>query len=145
MIKNIEPLRSAFFGLSAHQYQQFNATVPGILRPADLESPALWVNVASKLQVHDEIRAIADDSSFYAQLLVTFVNGTDVRVKVVFGVEFEGMQEEVEDNAPYFCKQRGPLKWCIVKRSTGENVKKMMPTRLFAEKELSDYVRAMNS
>lgn len=140
-----ESLRPADFGLISHKVTQFSATVSGQLKKVDLEDPNLWVNVANKMIMGSEIRCLADDMSFIAYGICTFAQGSTAKIKIISmhkldSVDYEEMSGESGD---YECKLRGPKKWCIVQRSTGDVIKDGMATQLIAMKELKDYEQAL--
>lgn len=141
----VDPVRRGDFGLSTHRSQRFDATVPGTLTKADLENGDLWSLVSPQIGEGAEIRVLADDFSFVATLLVTFVKGTDVRTKIVQHVKLEDVDQEALHNqaGDYEVKLCGTKKWCIRKRDDGTIVKQDMATQVEALKELEDYERAL--
>lgn len=143
--KKLEPLRRGDFGLAGHRYQQFDATVKSDLTLKDLENPELWVNVATKVNPGDEIRVRAEDDSFVALLHVTYSVGSQIRLKLVYGTELEAVDYDAmhESSSVYELKMRGPKKWCIIQKETGDIVKELIPTQLEAQKELADLERAL--
>lgn len=146
-LKSVAPLRVGDFGLMAHAYQQFSATVPCKLPPEVLEDPKFWGHVAGKITVGSEVRVLSDDCAFRAVLLCKYAHGTDVRMQVVDYkdldvVDYDNIDQQVKS---HIVKQRGIKKWCIVKVSSGEVVKDMIPTQAEAHKELNEYLRALAS
>ncbi len=143
----IESLRPADFGLISHKVTQFSATVPGKLNKDDLENTDLWVNVANKMVMGNEVRCLADDMSFIAYGICTFAQGSIAKIKIIAmhkldEVDYEELSGEAAD---YECKLRGSKKWCIVQRSTGDIIQEGMATQLIAMKELKDYEKALRS
>lgn len=143
----IDPLRTDEFGLVTHRVTQFDANVPGHTSKEDLESPEFWVNVANKLIMGSEIRCLADDMSFVAYGICTFVQGSTAKIKINVIHKLDQVNyDDYDSNAgAYETKLRGPKKWCIVKSTTGEVIKEDMPTKAIAEKELEDYQKALRS
>jgi hypothetical protein len=141
------PLKPAEFSLFEHSTRKFNATVPGGSSEEDLENPDLWVNCAQKMEMGDEVRCLADDMSFVAYGICTFVQGSVAKIKIIAGYELDAVDyEAVADEASNFeCKQRGPKKWCIINKKNGDIVKEMIPTQLQAMKELADYQKALRT
>lgn len=141
----MKPISPNQFGLTIHKMQQFSATVPGDLDVIGITDPELWTNVAPQCRPGDMIWVDADDYSFTARLKVTYSAGQRIRVVVMEFKQLEVIDavKEVDENAPYFIKQRGPKKWCIIERTTGDVKKELIPTQLDAYKELDDYVRAL--
>lgn len=142
----MNPIKPIDFQLAEHRYRRFDCIVSSDTNKKDLENSALWVNVAPQLKMFDEVRVIADDHSFMAKLLVTFTQGTDARLKLLYGVDLED-ESDVEVETPpskYEIKQKGQLKWCIVNNETGENIKTNIPKKSEAQRELEDYITALN-
>jgi hypothetical protein len=119
----VNPLRPSEFGLITHTVRQFNASVPGNLTIQELEDPALWVNVANKLEMTAEVRILADDMSFIAYGICTYAQGTTAKIKIISRHKLDEVDtDEVIDEADdYITKLRGPKKWCIVKKSLPVN------------------------
>ena len=140
------PIKPMSFQLAEHRYRRFDCFVPANTDKKDLENPALWVNVAPQLRMFDEVRVISDDHSFMAKLLVTFTQGTDARLKLIYGVDLEDESDTAEEPIPskYEIKQKGQLKWCIVNNETGENIKTNIPKKSEAQRELEDYLAALH-
>jgi hypothetical protein len=92
----------------------------------------------------DEVRAIAEDHSFVAYLIVTFSQGTDARLKVVGGADLVGDEEIDIPTSKYEVKLRGKLKWCIKNTDTGEFIKKDIPKESDAYRELEEYLTALS-
>lgn len=143
----IQPLKTTDFGLDIHQYRRFSATVPGNLKPEDLENPTLWSHVAPQIQDGDEVRAVADDRSFVVYLICTFSRGSQIRLKTLVGYELESVDHDLSNNlqGEFEIKLRGPKKWCIVSKVTGEVIKEGIPTQSLAMRELEEHYRAMAS
>lgn len=142
-----DPIKTSDFGLAVHTMQSFTATVPGSLKPEDLENPALWVHVAPQLQIGSEVRVLADDQSFVAYLICTFRAGSLARMKTMHGYELEQVDYDALDNqtGDLIIKQRGVKKWCIIQQSTGEVIKEGIANQSKAMRELEDYQRALAS
>lgn len=144
--KKIDPLRPVDFGLVQHSIRQFNANVSGNMTQNDLENPDLWVNIANKMEIGSEVRCLADDMSFVASGICTYAYGSTVKLKIINFTKLD-LVKNVEDdtNSDYEVKNRGPKKWAIVQKSTGDVIKDMIPTQLEAMKELQDYQKALSS
>lgn len=138
-------IKTSDFGLAEHRFRTFEAIVPGTTTNEQLVESETWSHIAGQLQPGDEIRVRAEDDSFVARLYVTYRQGTDTRVFVIYRAQLEVVDPNIilDENAPYFVKLRGIKKWCLVKRDTGEVVKEMIPTQKQAHQELDDYVRAL--
>ena len=143
--KKIEPLRRGDCGFAHHRYQRYDATVKPGTTKEQLVDPELWVNVATPMNPGDEIRVRADDDSFTALLHVTYSVGNKVRLKLIYLAELDEVDydEMHESTSDYEIKMRGQMKWCIVQKSTGDVIKELIPTKLEAEKELDQLLKAL--
>lgn len=141
--KLISPVNNRDFGLADHKYRSFNCVVPAGTKREDLESPLLWVHVANQIREFDEVRVVAEDHSFVAKLICTFSLGTDCRMKVMSGVDLE-VQDLVDmPNGKYEIKLHGAKKYVIRNAETGDIIKENLPTKVEAQRELDDYVKAL--
>lgn len=138
---NLEPLKPANLKLSQHVYQTHSVDVKSEYGEY-LCQPKLYEHVAAKLRVGDEIRLLSNNHSFVATVIVTFVKGTDVRVKLLQKVDLDNVEAESESSG-YESKYRGPKKWSIIKTSTGEVVMEDIPTKEECETIKAEYVNAM--
>lgn len=147
--EKISPIRlgGGSFGAIQHEVPRFGATVPGTLTKDDLEDPDLWVHVARNMTMGCDIRCIADDMSFVAFGTCTFAQGSMVKIKIYSFNELDVVDyDSVSDEASKFIvKLRGPRKWCIVNNETGEVVKEDIADKATAERELSDYHKALRA
>ena len=145
MANKIEPLRRGECGLAHHKYQRYDATVKQGTEKGDLTNPDLWVNVAAPFNAGDEIRVRCEDDSFTALLYVTFSVSNKVRLKMIYFVELEDVDHDKlsEGLSDYQVKLCGAKKFCIQQISTGEFIKENIPTKLEAEKELDDLLKAL--
>lgn len=143
----IDPVRPAMFGADTHVVRRFNATVSGKLTRKDLENPKLWSLVAKHFTMGDtELRMMADDFSFLAYGIVTYAQGTTAKVNVYAFYKLDEVDhsEVVDPLDDYITKMMGPKKWCIVKASTGEIIKELIPTQVDAARELAEYKRVLS-
>lgn len=144
MVKT-EPLNSASFGFSSHHYQELSATVPEGVGKEQLQDPKFWSNVRSKIRAHDQIRVVAEDSSYYALVLVTAVSGSLIYTKVLFDVTLDqaDLLEATEGQSRYVVKLCGPKKWCVIDTTSDTKIKEGITQRSLAERELEEYLRAL--
>jgi len=143
----VNPLRPSDFGLIEHAVRRFNAVVSGELSKDDLEDVDLWVNCANKMEMGSEVRCIADDMSFVAFGICTFVEGSTAKLKIysmneLDAVDYDKLSGEAGD---YEAKLCGSKKWCIRKLSDGSVVKEGMATQLECLRELEDYKKALRA
>jgi hypothetical protein len=141
----ISPINTADFGADTHRVNRFSADVPGSYTIKDLENPDAWVNVAKNMSMGCEVRCLADDMSFVAYGVCTFVQGSIAKVKInsfhkMDLVDPDSMGDAASD---FEVKLRGPKKWSIVNKRSGDVVKEGIDTQLNAMRELEDYRKAL--
>ena len=144
-MSKIDPVKPAEFQLAEHRFRRFDCFVPAGLKNKDLEDPALWVHVAPQMKQFDEVRAIAEDHSFVAYLMVMFSQGSDARLKIVNGADLDDVTEIESSNERYKVQLRGVKKYVLYDANTSEIIKENIPTKAKAYKELEDYVLALRS
>lgn len=145
-MNKLVPLVRTNFGLADHSYRRFNAFVPPGTSKAELEHPDFWDFVSAQIRIHDEIRAVAEDSSFVAHLLVVAKAGTKVYTRVMWGTELDeaDLTEASQKQARYIVKMRGRKGWSIVDTETGDIVKENLSKRSLAERELEEFLTALS-
>ena len=89
---------------------------------ADIEDPAYWAHVASKLRPKARIEVYAEDDSFYAEYIVTSCDKTWAKVALLTYVDFTKVANVTEDQAKgiadgYEIAFRGPKKWSVLRKS----------------------------
>lgn len=138
----LSPLRRSDLVLAQHGYQQFTATIDAPLSKEEIVDPKLWVNVAGKVRMLDEIRVTDYNGSFVARLFVTYANGHDIRLKVVEHIVFE-VEDVPEADEQYFIKQRGTHKWCLMRKNFSDPIFSGIATKHEAEKQKAEYLAAL--
>jgi len=141
----LDPVKPSEFQLAEHRYQRHDCIVPAGTTNKDLENSDLWVNVAPRMRMFDEVRVIADDHSFVAYLIVLFSQGHDARLKIVGGAELESTDKIEAPKGKFDYKLQGAKKFVIFNVDTGEEIMSGIPTKLQAAKDLDDYERALRS
>ena len=141
----VAPLKPGKFGSGVHEFNTHNARIAGGTPVEVLTDGRFWSHVARKLTVGDEIRALAEDCSFRALLLVSYVRGTEVVVKLLAFTEVDAVDYDALNNVDsgYRLSEKGTLGWCIVKNTTGEIVKEGFANQALAARALTDYLKAM--
>lgn len=144
---SVDAIKPSAFGLASHKYTCHDAIVSGRKTEEQILQPTFWALVAFKLKAGDEIRVLADDCSFRAELLVTYAHGTEIRVVPLDFQELEEVDYTALDAkfGGYEIKLRGVRKWCVIKIESGEVVKDYIPTQAAAAKYLEEHLRAFAS
>lgn len=138
----IEPLKPSALEFGIHAYQQFSCRVPSGTTPEELLDPAFWVFVVTKMQIGAEIRVIPDDFAYRAQLLVTYTDSANIRLKMINYVELENVHVVQAGVAAkdYQLTMRGQQKWCVQRMSDGAFIKELIPTKQEAANWLDKYL-----
>lgn len=142
---NIAPLRPNQFKLAEHGYRRFSAVVKSADKDL-IEDPALWVNVAAKINIGDEVRILAEDMSWVAYAICLHSVGSQIKLKILSGYDLDSVTDDDGDlpDAPYIAKQRGQLKWCIQDTKTGQYVREGIATKAEAVKEIDELIKIMS-
>jgi hypothetical protein len=92
----------------------------------------------------DEIRAIAEDGSFVADLIVIYKFGNQVKVQVKQFTQLEQIDYSTESGmGRYSVKQRGQSKWCIVDSDSGAVIEQNIATQTLALKRLTEFLSTL--
>lgn len=116
----------------------------GVYTQADIVNPLLWVNVAQRCRVGDEIIARNAELTVYARLCVTYAQGSDLRLWVLQYVQMEAVADVEDASGRYETKMRGLKRWCVIDKSTGAVVFEDIPTKVEAMQRLADHERALS-
>lgn len=140
----LEAIRPADFALMAHKNQTFTCVLPTGVTKEDIENPELYVNIARKVAIADEIRVIAEDMSFVAWVIVTAAfGGSDIRVRVTHGCDLDDVEDLKMPEERYQIKMRGMKKWSIIDIRDGAIIKEGIATQKEAQNERDDYIKAL--
>ena len=125
--------------------RSYSVLVPTGMGKKELEKADLWDHVANSLQQYDEVRCLAEDGSFVANVIVTFKAGNKVLVKTTNFTELEVISYAEHSGMNRFeVKQRGPKKWCILDTKDGSVVHELIPTQSEAYKKLEEHIAIIN-
>ena len=139
------PIKPGEFGRAHHQYTTHNAVVPTGMGKDDLTRSELWDHVAAQLKMFDEVRAVAEDGSFVAELIVTFKHANKALLAVTNFTQLENISyEEQAGMDRYTVKQRGVKKWCIIDNDDGSVIHELIPTQAEAYKKLEEILAVLN-
>jgi len=123
-------------------YQSFNLLVDRDTDRADILKAEFWTIYAGSFSAGSEIRVIAEDNTWVMRLIVTHVDGTDIRVIQESFTELVKCKKSkpVVEIDGYEVKMRGKKKWCVIKQSDGTVVKDMIATKDEAIDALTEHV-----
>lgn len=139
------PLRPGDVMTQSHAFQLMNADIPVGVMVEDLTNPALWTNVASKLQPGAEIRCIAEDMSFRALVFVRYKNGHHLSVELLESKTFKGVGQDAIPSSEYTVEYiNNRYKWGFKDRD-GNWVRKDITSEAQAYKERDEHIKAMRN
>lgn len=103
---------------------RYTARIPQGVTMKELMDPAYWAHHAKDLRPDDEIRAMADDRSWMAHLIVLDCARTWARVGLLAHFNFAKTELSKSSEADmrafidaHEVKYRGPLKWSVLRRA----------------------------
>lgn len=126
--------QSSAFRNQWHAHPEFGTPIEALL------TPGYWAHVSAMLRRGDIISALAEDNSYYAELLV--LEAGKLFAKVVLKSKLEITSAQMSNIAipdGYEIKFRGPvLKWCVLR---GTDCLKDRVDKSTAEAWLADHLR----
>jgi len=142
---NIVPLKADHLEFGIHAYQQFSCRVPAGTTIDQLIHKDFWAFVISKIVIGAEIRVIPVDFAYRAQLLVTYTDGYNIRLKVISYIELDDVKPELLATTAqeYILVQRGQQKWCIQRKADSTYIKELIPTKADGVAWLDKYIASV--
>lgn len=135
------------FALAEHAGNRFRATPPYGVTFEQIQNPAYWAHIASRVKPGDIIDVLPEDMSFCAEMLVVSCNRLEVRVHTKHHSIIEAPKpEHMEDAAdPQFdVKWGGPVaKFRVIRKEDKKVVQDQFPTAGDARAWLVDYLKAL--
>jgi NMD protein affecting ribosome stability and mRNA decay len=144
----VQPLRAGNVVQQAdHQFNRYSCFVPASTTVEDLENHQFWVHYARSILPGAEIRALAEDHSFVAYLLVLSKSGNNLKVRCINFKEFERVEESLDQKHEGFeIKHVGGGNWNAINTTTGERVfPDNSDSQAKAAARLDEHMRALNS
>ena len=130
--------------LAVHAYRSLAVETPAGATPKDMESADFWTHIARSLQPGDEIRCLAEDSSYVATVFITLVVGNDVRARVTNFTDL-GELPDVEVGENYRIMNGGATGYWVKDMRTGDPVfdKKRFASARDARNAVETHLKAM--
>jgi len=136
-------IQRADLQLAGHSFSTHDVMISSEVDESNITDPKMWVNVAYKLKAGDQIRVVGDDYSFVSTLFVSFVQGSNVRLKVISFTKFESHIDD-EQIERLKVKSHGPKGFSIFDTVDNKTVREGIPTKKEAYNELELYIKAIN-
>ena len=143
-----EKLERDRFHLQEHIRADRVAIIPKELNPDDIENTAFWANVANQCRPFERIEARAEDGTWIAELVITEVARTFMRVKrlqLYTLTTADVAQTQVNIAIGYEVFWRGQHhKWAIKRLSDEEVVHNGEPTKEAADGWVREHLKAIS-
>lgn len=139
-----DPIKERYFKEQAFRQNTWIATPEKGVRLEDVLKPEFWANVAKLLRAPDKIIVMAEDKSFYCELVVFDSYATRAEVRVFGEPIFDDPAKRHIAESDYGVVDGGLNKrWTIIQKSDGRELKAdgTLHTREAAEIWLRDYLR----
>lgn len=128
-----------------HYRTRYAAIVDDGTTADDLQRPEFWCHVANKLRQMDVIEVLAEDSSYFAELLVLKTGIGFAKVLLLRKVDLEEHAPE-EDGGIVAVQWKGPhRKHAVIRKSDGEILKDSFATKVDAEIFARGYERTVSA
>jgi len=126
-----------------HANTRWGATIAPEHTLEDIKRPAFWSITAKRFTMGDIIDVRTEDSRFYAELYVTGVSDTGIKVQVMRHFSLDGHIEEDVETAGYKVVFKGPSwRFCVVRKIDDTVMVKNLPTKEAAALWLQDNSKA---
>lgn len=128
--KVVPALHPGFFSNADYVRTVYCATIPSGIEPEDLAKPEFWAHIGSQLRPWDRIDAIAEDGSYFAELLVLSATSTDAQVIILSKRKIAFVQKgEVDLLRDYEVSHTPATNWRVVRKTDRRTLKEGLPTR----------------
>lgn len=142
----MKKLAAARFALANGNREVWQARVePGTTLDEMLE-PSFWAHVAGKIDVRgfgSKIEVIAEDGSFYAELLVTYSTMREIRAVKLHWVDLERTDPLSMPDAPYIAEHKGFGKWRVLRTSDRTVARDGFNSKEDAQRWIDSHVKAL--
>jgi hypothetical protein len=115
--KKAPRLNAARFALAEHKRVTHYATVEHGTEFAALLDPAYWTHVAKLVKPLDRIEAVAEDGSWFGELLVVGAGNNEVRTVRLAFVALDDVKPAEMETKTHAVEWRGPALWGVVRKA----------------------------
>jgi hypothetical protein len=139
-------LREINFKLKEQAFREWDLLAPHGTKFDDLLEPKYWAAAAKNLKPWVTITVRAEDYSFYAKLLVLYVEKFSAQVAKLEYFEIDKLVTKVDkqalatSEADYLIEFDGKNKWKCIRRQDRAQIFSGHTTKEYAEKALKDYL-----
>lgn len=121
----------------------YTATVERGHSKTDLLDPKYWAHIAIKLKRGDRIEVMAEDGSYFAELMVIACERTWAQVHILHWHDLNAttVQMTPEIQQDYLIDFKGPERWCVIRRADNAILQSKLNTEGEAKTWLEGFVR----
>lgn len=106
----------------------------------DLLRPDYWAHVAANILPGDRIDVLAEDMSYFAELLVVDASRQWVKVKLLRKTELSSEESQpIEADDEHEVKWRGNRRWSVVRKADGAILQEELSSKSAAYAWLSEH------
>jgi hypothetical protein len=139
----VPALHPSFFSSAEYVRTVYCATIPALVEIDDLVSPEFWAHIASKLRPWDRIEAIAENGSYFAELLVLSATATDAQVVILNKRKIDFVQKgEADLLRDYEVSHTPATNWRVVRKTDRRTMKDGLSNRHDAVNWVATHKRA---
>jgi len=111
----------------------------------DVQKPDFWAHVGRMLKPNDRIEVVAEDFSWFAELIVLAADRLWAKVGVLRYVELTGKSDGAEAPSPdYEVAYKGPTKkHCVIRKADNQIVQEGIALKTDAEAWVREHVKAL--
>ena len=132
--------------LSSHASRVYRHTAEHSEKPEDVSNPAYFAHVAKQLSFGDKIEVMAEDGSWYREVVVRATGLNEVITGLLSHVDFSGPAETESPDMPYEIKYRGPhRRYSIIRKSDGEAIRDDLQTKEAAGQWLKNHMAVVHA
>ena len=125
--------------LASHAYNSWSINAPEGVITDDLDKADFWSLLAQKLRPFDEIRIVADDSTWVAYGIVKSCSRNWAEIKVKNVIEL-GKPADPSVSKLYKAEWKGPeRRWCVIRIKDGAILQDQIETAIQANQWLIEF------
>lgn len=126
-----------------HYRTRYAAVVDDGTTVEDLQRPEFWCHVAGKLRQMDILEVLAEDGSYFAELMVLKSGVGFAKVLLLREVQLEATAPE-DDDLPVVVQWKGPhRKYSVIRKSDSVILKDSFVTKGEAETHAREYAQTV--
>lgn len=138
------PLLASRFGIAEFKNTRKWVCLPEGTSFERCLEPDYWANIANSLTICDVVEIHTDTRSFYGEVYVRDKGRNWAKVSPIEFKQFDAKLDESPADPAYEVAFKGPvLKWCVIRKDSGDVIRDKIETKDGALGALSQYVRGL--